>query len=265
MPLIWLVESVPMAAGLVIAVLYARGAVKTGRPSGWAVLSFFAGVLLVFAALLPPIDAMADHSLAAHMVQHELLFVAPLLLLAGKAGTGALLGIDRPLRGAVARKVRWLVDNTAVLTRRPMALAILIGTLAIWHLPAIYDSTLTSPLLHGVEHLSFFLAGLSYWVSIVGVRQTRDRGYGAALTSLFVVSLIGTAGGALLAFASTPWYPVHSGRAAAVGLDWLTDQQLAGLVMWIPMGLLLISMFLGLGMRWLRSLDAAPGIPGGPR
>lgn len=225
-------------------------------------MSFFIGVSLVFAALLPPIAGLADHSLAAHMVQHVLLFVAPLLLLAGKAGTGALLGIERPLRGIVAGWVRRLMGRTAVLTRRPVALAILVGTLVIWHVPDAYDATLTSPLLHALEHLTFFLAGLCYWVSIVGVRQARDHGYGAALASLFVLSLTGTAGGALLAFATIPWYPVHSGRAAAAGLDWLTDQQLAGLVMWIPMGLIFISMFVGLGIRWLRSLDAAAGVPG---
>lgn len=260
----WFVESLPLVAGLVVAILYTRGAIRTGRPSGWALLAFYAGTALMLAALLPPIDVLAEHSVAAHMVQHELLFVAPLLLLAGKTGTGALLGIDRPLREAAARKVRWLVETTSMLTRRPVALAILIGTFAIWHLPAAYDSTLTSPFLHGLEHLTFFLAGVCYWVSIVGVRQTRDQGYGTALASLFVVSLTGTAGGALLAFAATPWYPVHSGRATAAGLDWLTDQQLAGLVMWIPMGLLLVSMFIGLGTRWLRSLESA-GVPGAPR
>lgn len=257
----WLFESLPLAAGVVIGLLYARGAIKTGRPPRWTVLAFFGGVLLVFAALLPPIDALAEHSLTAHMIQHELLFVAPLLLLAGKAGTGALLGIERSLRGAIAKKLRWLVDETEVMTRRPVALAFLIGTLALWHLPAVFDGTLASPLLHGLEHLSFFLAGLSYWASIVGVRQARKHGYGGALASLFVVSLTGTAGGALLAFANAPWYPVHSGRATAAGLDWLTDQQLAGLVMWIPMGFLLISMFIGLAMRWLRSIDADSEAP----
>ncbi|MGH8945783.1 MAG: cytochrome c oxidase assembly protein [Acidimicrobiia bacterium] len=257
-----LLESLPLAAGLLVAVLYARALLRTGRPSRSSALAFFAGMLAVFVALLPPVDSLAEHSLTAHMIQHELLFVAPLLLLAGNAGTGALLGIERPLRGRVARWVRWVVADAQVLVKRHVAWALLVTSLAVWHLPAVFDATLSSALLHGLEHLSFFGVGLTYWASIVGVRQAREHGYGGALASLFLLSLVGTAGGALLAFATAPWYPVHSGRATAAGLDWLTDQQLAGLVMWIPMGLLLISMFIGMAMRWLRSIEAAASVPG---
>lgn len=256
-----IIESLPLAAGLVVAILYTRALLRRRRPSAWPALAFFSGILLIFVALLPPIDSMAEHSLTAHMIQHELLFVAPLLLLAGKAGTGALLGIDPPLRGAVAKWVRWLEARTERLVRRPVAWAVLVATVVVWHIPAVFDATLNSSLLHGLEHLAFFLAGLGYWASIVGSRQAREHGYGSALASLFLMSLVGTATGALLAFAVGPWYPLHSTRATAAGLDWLMDQQSAGLVMWIPMGLLLAAMFLGLAIRWLRSIDAAAGIP----
>jgi cytochrome c oxidase assembly factor CtaG len=106
----------------------------------------------------------------------------------------------------------------------------------MWHLPGLYQATLRSEILHTLQHASFLGTGLLFWWTVVHGREGR-MGYGASVFYLFATAMHSGGLGALLTFASTPWYPAYAGATAAWGLTPLEDQQLAGLIMWIPAGL----------------------------
>ena len=258
-------SAVPLSALAIWGFLYLRAVVDLRRrgdrgPLGWDRIGAFAiGWSMAVAAIVPPLDLAAEHSLAAHMAQHDLLLVAPLLLIAGRGGTGAILGVRRPLRSRVARAARHIAKLFDMLLRRPVGLAALLVTLAVWHLPALFDATLASPVLHGLEHASFLLVGVVFWASIIGIPHSHRMSYGLSMLSVFVASLVGTAWGGLLTFSTSRWFPLHAERATAAGIDWLADQQLAGLIMWLPTGIVFISVTVWLGSTWLRTVDARAG------
>jgi cytochrome c oxidase assembly factor CtaG len=168
-----------------------------------------------------------------------------------------MLGLDPSFRGRVATGLRRIWPVVETLAKPAVAWAILVVTIAVWHVPALFDATLESEILHGMEHLWFFTAAILYWFSLTGLGRKSQIGYLPVLASVFGLALFGTALGALLTFANNPWFPEHAARASAAGRDWLADQQLAGVIMWLPGGVLLLATFLVVGRRWLGSLESA--------
>jgi putative membrane protein len=258
----------PLAAGTGVAAcwLYGRGVVarhRTGRHSGdgMAVLAFAAGVVMMVGALSPPLENPALWLLSVHMVQHVLLLFAPLLLMAGRPGTMILTGLPPQLRGAVAGRLR-RIEETApvrVLLQRPVAWGVLVAAVAVWHLPGLYEAAARSDLVHSAEHASFLLAGTLFWMALLGRGRAREASYGGAILSLFTLALVGTAFGAILTFSSRPWYAGYAARATAHGVDPVFDQQIAGLVMWIPTGLVFLVVSVMMGLRWLQKVERTSG------
>jgi cytochrome c2 len=124
----------------------------------------------------------------------------------------------------------------------------------VWHAPPLFQATLQSELIHTLQHLSFLLSALLFWWAVLhGGRGW--MGYGAATLYVFTTSIHSGALGALLTFSSTLWYPAYR-TSAAWGLTPLEDQQLGGLLMWIPAGLAYLFAGLVLIAGWLRQTEA---------
>jgi cytochrome c oxidase assembly factor CtaG len=235
--------------GLVIALwLYARGLGTFSRERGsrrvvgaWRVASFAGGVMVVAIALLSPLDAVSAALFSAHMIQHMLLIVvaAPLLLL-GHPERVMLWALDIDARRRVGLAWRHAHTMRAVWhwLRRPLVAWLLhVITLWLWHVPALYDAAFRDERIHVAEHASFFLSALLFW-SLLIERQPRYRlGAGVGALYLFAAALQCTLLGALIAVAHRPWYVVHYGTTTPWGLTPLEDQQIAGLIMWIPASL----------------------------
>lgn len=266
-----LVADVMLITTLIIAsYLYGEGWMRSRRSPGGGPIrvahasSFALGVATIGLALLGPIHGWSERSLAGHMTQHLMLLVGPLLFVTARTATGLSLGLAPPFRGRVARVLKtWRGDKLRKVTSRPIALALLVLTVAVWHLPALFDLTLRSDFTHAVEHLSFVTVAVIYWHSLIGNARRRATRRGPALLSVFAAMLAGTAFGALLTFARTPWYPAHSRLATAAGLDWLADQQVAGLVMWVPASIVLLTVFFWLAGTWLSALEQDDTIEAG--
>lgn len=229
---------------VVIGLAYARGRWRAAR-RGAALgrgrdLLFAGGLLALFVALVSPLDALAEALFVAHMGQHLLLgLVAPPLLLAARPLGPVLLGLPRPLSrcaGAVlqAGAGRW----TRALSRQPLVVLLLHGAvLWAWHAPLAYDAALASELVHALEHLCFVVGGLLFWSVLSAAHTAGGVGHGGAVLFLFGGSLQGGVLGALLTVAARPLYASHLQSAPAFGLTPLEDQQLAGLLMWVPSGI----------------------------
>ena len=256
----WTWEPVTVLLLTLTGVLYAAGLIRLWRRAGvgqgirrWQAFCFAAGWLALIAALLSPVDALGGILFSAHMVQHELLILvaAPLLVLGRPLAPflWALPGAARETAG------RWSQSPTFAagwrLLTAPFTVFVLHGlALWIWHLPSLYQATLDNDFIHALQHLSFFLSSVLFGWSLVHGRFGR-LGYGAAVLYVFLTSLHSGLLGALLTFAPRLWYPIYAARTSRWGLSPLEDQQLAGLIMWIPAGVLFIVLGLGLFAAWL--------------
>jgi putative membrane protein len=132
----------------------------------------------------------------------------------------------------------------------------------LWHVPAIYQWALFDPVPHTFEHLCFFVTSLAFWTLVIEPSGRRRLSYGATLVFVATAAILGGLPGALMIFASRPLYPVHADGAAFWGLTLVEDQQLAGLLMWIPAGLVHMASICWLFQRWL--VDAERRASKGP-
>jgi putative membrane protein len=249
---------------LASAWLYARGVERMWRRSGagrgvrrWQAACFAAGWATLFIALASPLHAMGDALFSAHMVQHELLMAlaAPLLVL-GRPLVPFLWALPIRWRRTLGgwAKVEAVQGGWRMLTAPFAAWLLHAVALWAWHLPGPYQATLASGWMHTLQHASFLGTGLLFWWALVHGREGR-MGYGTSVFYLFATAMHSGALGALLTFAPQPWYPAYAGFAQAWGLTALEDQQLAGLIMWIPAGLAYGVAGLVLFAAWLREAE----------
>ena len=120
----------------------------------------------------------------------------------------------------------------------------------LWHIPVLFEAALENEGIHALQHGSFFLTAVLFWWGIARGRYGRG-GYGLACGFVFATAMHTSVLGALLTVASRLWYPSYAARAAPWAIDVLADQQLAGLIMWVPAGVLLSLLALGLFAAWL--------------
>jgi cytochrome c oxidase assembly factor CtaG len=136
------------------------------------------------------------------------------------------------------------------------AVALHVLVMVAWHVPAVYDAAVRDDVLHGVEHLTMFLAGLLLWWVVLSVGW-RARS-GLAVVYLFLAGLPMGALAAMFTLAPHPLYTSHLATAASWGMSPLSDQQLAGAIMWVPGGGIYLTLGVVLFVRWLGS-GPAPG------
>jgi putative membrane protein len=109
-----------------------------------------------------------------------------------------------------------------------------------WHIPGAFDAALENEGLHILQHVSFLGTALFFWWSVLGHDPRGRYGPGHSAASLFVTMMHTGALGALLSLAPNPWYAPYVATTLALGLDPAQDQQLGGLVMWVPAGLVYV-------------------------
>jgi putative membrane protein len=235
---------------------------RTGRGRGIAhsqALSFAAGAAVLAVALLSPLDALAGTLLSAHMAQHGLLVaVAPPLLLNGAPGVAFAWALPADWRGALLASATWRsLAGVGDALSQPLPAAVLHGlALWLWHAPVAFDAAVAHQSLHALEHASFFGTALFFWRGIVGARSGRRAG--PALGAAFATFLHGGLLGGLITMAPSPLYAWYRDRTGLWGVSPLEDQQLAGLLMWVPMGVVYLGTCLVLASRLVASEPAQP-------
>jgi cytochrome c oxidase assembly factor CtaG/cytochrome c2 len=251
----------PLALALALYLLGLRrmGAAQRRRiVGGWRCAAFIGGIVTLFIALESPLDALADDLFSAHMGQHLLLLmVAPPLLVTGRPAVAWLWAFDVEGRRTIghAWKRSGLQAAFHGLTRPLPAWLLWTASLCFWHLPGAYDFAERNGAVHDFEHLCFLGFALAVWTIIVAPYGRRALGYGA--TMLYVISLGFEMGmiGAILTFASQPLYTAHLNTTAAWGLSPLQDQQLAGVIMWIPTNMIHLGTLCALFAAWFRESE----------
>lgn len=262
----WRFEPVTIVALAAGAAVYAVGARRLRAHAGgrrgvprWRRWCWGSGLAAVAAALLSPLDAAGDALFAAHMVQHLVLIVvaAPLLVL----GAPLLPALWAFPAGARRTMGRWWKRSRALravahAAGEPMVVwGAHVAALWLWHLPLPYQAALESDVVHALEHASFLGTAVLFWWVVLHPVGRRRLGWGAAVLYVTAAGMQSAALGAILAFARTPWYPVQETAALAWGLTPLEDQQLAGMIMWIPAGVAYLVAAGWCFVEWMRAGD----------
>lgn len=221
-------------------------------------IAFWLGLGAVAVALLGPVDAAAGALLSAHMVQHVLLVLlaAPLLAVAAP-GPVWLRGTPLPVRQRLvaARRVVGLGPASIARLRDPVVRwALYVGVFWLWHASVLYDAAVEHDWVHAAEHVSFLTAAWLAWTPIVGPARGRLP-VGLGILAVFTLGLQAGLLSALMTFSTSPWYAAHVERAPDWAPDPLVDQQAAGVVMWVPAGLIHAAVAVWLIVSWLGDTD----------
>ena len=215
--------------------------------------AFAAGLFSLAIALDSPIHLIGEQLFWVHMTQHEILMlVAAPLMVIGRPVVAFLWAFPQSLRERLGRaaKQRAFAAAWTFLTGAAAAWVIHAVALWAWHAPALFDAALESEPIHALQHICFLGSALLFWWTLINGRHGR-LGYGAAIVYVFTTAAHNSILGALLTFARRPWYPSYAETAPLWSLTGLEDQQLGGLVMWVPAGVLLIVIGLALAVAWM--------------
>jgi putative membrane protein len=127
--------------------------------------------------------------------------------------------------------------------------------LCVWHVPAIYGLTLRDGAVHELEHLSFLVLGVIFWIQVLDSPPLRARlDYAGRVVYTLLAATVAWGLAVVLAFASSPLYSAYAEQASRPGgISALGDQQLAAGIMWGPGSVpYALVVFVGL-YRWLGS------------
>lgn len=257
-PLVWTgLGAAVLLYGVGLGRIWRRAGIGRGTPFMRAG-SFAGGMLCLFLALVWPLDALGEDLFAAHMAQHMLLIAAaaPLLIL-GDPLPPFLRALSQSWRNGMMRWSRigwWRATWKRIGT--PMAAALIHGIAVwAWHAPPAFEAALLEPWIHRAEHASFLFTALLFWWALARSGRHPALGYGAGFFAVFAMALHSGLLGALITFAPAVLYPTYEGRTEPWGLTPLADQQLAGLIMWVPGGIVYLIAGLALVAAWLNAVE----------
>ncbi|MGH2712769.1 MAG: cytochrome c oxidase assembly protein [Thermoleophilaceae bacterium] len=226
-----------------------RQAAARGRPPSGAgplqALAFSAGMLALLAALASPIDGLGEGYLfSAHMVQHVLLGdIAPLLI---------LLGLSRTIMRPATRRLMRLERALGPLATPATGIALWLGLMYLWHVPALYDAAAENAGVHLLEHASFFAAGVALWWPLIQPVPMRRRLTGLQPLGYVAAAKAGLAAlGLYLAWSSTALYPYYEQTPRIWGLSPVEDQNIGGVIMMVEQSFTLVLVMVALFMRML--------------
>jgi len=201
----------------------------------WRAGAFAIGMLVLMLALVSPLDPLGEQLGWAHMVQHMLLMTvaAPLLMIAAP-GLICLCGLSPAARRAVMQ-VRRAIGNRRRWFWSPLVVWSLYAMMTwVWHIPKLYQAALRDPWIHDLQHLTFFISACLFWRVLLDPAARQTLSGGLAVLYLFTTTLHATVLGVLMTLAPTAWYPAYERSTHWWGLTALEDQQIAGLIMWMP-------------------------------
>jgi len=233
----------PLVLLAALVALYAVGSLRLHRRASRRTRArralqgavFLAGALALAVALSPPVDDVADRSVAAHMAQHlVLLVIVPPLLVWSAPLPTLVTALPRSLRPVAGRAATWLTGRWIGLAVVIAATELHVGLMIAWHAPPLYAAAQASELTHAFEHVTFLASGLLFWSCITRLARRGASGCAIALGATVAASVQSGLLGILMTLSSMPWY--HVSGPAPFGLTPLADQQAAGAEMWVVAG-----------------------------
>ncbi len=216
-----------------------------------------AGGLFVF-ILSPPVDDITDTLFSAHMAQHLvlMLFVAPLAVWSRPIVVG-LWAFPSGGRKALSNSplARGIRAGSACLMHPLLVAASFLGTFSFWHLPRPNAWGLQNEWVHAFEHLTFLVTAIMFWSLVIEPSGRRRMGYSVTLLYVSVIAVLSGLPGALMILSPVALFKADGYASGVWGLTPLEDQQIAGLIMWIPAGIFFLVPIAVLFVKALQSAD----------
>jgi putative membrane protein len=238
----WTFDPLQLAPVVLAAVAYAmraRTLHRRGTPmAGYRIFLFALGITLLLVAFASPVAAIGEEELFSfHMLQHVLIGdLAPLCLLGGLNGP-----MLRPLLAVRP------VERLRVLANPVVALPIWAANLYVWHVPFLYEAAVEHSVVHALEHVCFFSAGIVAWLPVLETLPAPEWfGTGPKLAYIAIVRLVETLLGNVFVWSGAVFYGVYDSGDELWGISPLQDQGLAGAVMMIEGSLVTIT-----ALSWL--------------
>lgn len=240
-----------VAACVVYSVRWARVRRRSrGDVSGWRLASFLGGILVLFIALVSPVDPLGEQMFFWHMFQHILLLdIAPIL---------AILGLNQQLLRPLTAHLQRVERAAGWLATPFIAVVLYIGTLYVWHIPALYDAALTSDAVHGFQHILLLSVGMMFWWYALGPIRPRRRLAGLQVAAYMVITKLFTG---VLASAITfvdfgvLFTDYYADTPRLWNLSPADDQQFAGALMMFEELVIMTSVFALMFVRMLGDAD----------
>ena len=224
----------------------------------WRTALFYGGLAVYVLAMESPIERLGKHHFSMHMIQHELVmtYAVPMLLL-GAPTTPLLRGLPGWLRRGV---VRPLAGNVAIrfayraITHPAAAIFLLTAVVWAWHLvPGWWEASLRNQVVHDVQHASFTAVAVLFWWNVIDPRPLHSRiPHLPRILYIFGGTLPKHILAAMVTFAPHPFYPTYEGARRVLPIDPSTDQQIAGLIMWVPSEFITIIAMAIVFFMWVR-------------
>lgn len=252
-PLPWI--GIMLASALYLtAVRIVDRAHPASRVPRWRIAAWLAGVTAIAVALISAVDVYAESLFAVHMAQHLLLaMVAPPLLALGAPMTLALRAASGKARRSVLLPVLHSWPVTAI-SWPPVGWTFFAVVMAATHFSPLFNAALENEALHSAEHLLYLLAGVLFWWPVIGADPIRWRlSPIGRMVYLAAQMPFNTAVGLAIYFAPTILYPHYAFLRRTWGPDPLTDQQVAGIVMWGFGDVILLGALVLAVEAWLRA------------
>jgi putative membrane protein len=250
-PVGWSLDPGAIGSVAVVATAYGVRARNLGRSGhavpAWRQGCFYAGLAILLAALITPIDEIGERRVFyVHMVQHLMLGdLGPLALVLG-------------LTGPILRPVLVLpgIRHLRVLAHPLAALPAWAATFYVWHLPAVYEAALAHPALHALEHLSFLCAGLMIWAAVIEPLPG-PAWFGNGAKAAFVLAVRALSGvlATVFIWAGRPLYPDYAAGERVWGISPLSDQTIGGAIMFVEGATVTLFVFAWLFLRWTRESE----------
>ncbi len=215
---------------------------REGRPvPTWRVVSYFSGIALIAVAFVSPLAHLGEELVTAHMIQH--------LLVGDIAALLIVLGLTRSvLQPVMAFKA---FDRLRFLTLPMIALPLWIANLYIWHIPALYDGTVTNEWLHALQHACFITFGILMWMPVAGPLPVPAWFGGGAQVGYTVVARLASAGlGNILMWSGAVLFTGYAAGQAYWNISPVTDQGIAGVIMMAEGGIVTLAVLAWALLRW---------------
>jgi len=221
-------------------------------------LYFMVGTILILLSLLSPIGILGHNYLfSAHMLQHILLLlIGPLFLLIG-------------IPPSLAKKIiSWSpIANVILVLRQPLAAWLFgVGAMWIWHIPVIYNISLQNEGLHMLQQMSLLVMGIIFWLPVFSPLEEWRLTPPFATLYLFSACIGCTILGIIITFSAVGHYPAYLNPVDSLGILpfirnelYLTpelDQQIGGLIMWVPCCLIYLLASMITIARWYKTPEA---------
>jgi cytochrome c oxidase assembly factor CtaG len=219
---------------------------ENGRGAGWPqALAFAGGILALLIAVASPVDGLGESYLfSAHMVQHVLLGdIAPALL---------LLSLSRVIMRPATRRLMSVERKLGRLATPWTGLVLWLSLMYLWHVPALYDAALENPVVHFLEHISFFTAGVCVWWPLIQPVPMRHSLKGFQTVAYIGGAKFGLAAlGLYLTWSATVFYPYYEQVPRIWGLSAINDQNAGGAIMMVEQSITFVIALVFLFSRML--------------